>query len=74
MLMDERHALLGLIVALDPPPPSVLHEMYRHGTVQLDPGLQVPRIRWITTRDLARGDIELLPRKRAPLELELMAA
>jgi len=72
-LMHERHALLGLIVALDPPPPFALRQLYRCGTVRVDAELSVPRIRWITTRDLALGNIDLLPRKRRPLELELAA-
>jgi hypothetical protein len=73
--MIERHgASLGLVVALDEPSPAVLSEIYRHGTTAISPGTHTPRIRVVTPRELARGDVDLLPAKKTPEILELRAA
>lgn len=73
-MMRHHGASLGLVVALDEPSAATLDAIYRHGTVALPPEKRVPRIRVITTRDLARNHIDLLPAKRQPKAIELLAA
>jgi len=73
-MMRDRGASLGLVVALDSPSVTTLDAIYRHGTVALSRDLRVPRIRVVTTRDLAREDINLIPTRREPEALELVAA
>jgi len=73
--MMERHgAPLGIVVALDEPSASTLDAIYAQGTTAMSAGVRVPRIRVVTARDLARDAVELLPRKRRPEALELLAA
>ena len=73
--MMERHsASLGLIVTLEEPTAASLDAIYQHGTIALSGDLWVPRIRIVTTHDIVRENIELLPTKRQPQELELRAA
>lgn len=73
-MIRHHSASLGLLVALDEPSAATLDAIYRHGTVALSPELAAPRIRVVTTRDLARDDIDLLPTKWQPEALELLAA
>jgi hypothetical protein len=68
-MMERTNASLGWIVASDSPSPHALDAIYRHGTVALAPGVSTPRIRVVTSRDLARNTIDLLPAKQAPDEL-----
>jgi hypothetical protein len=73
-MMERHNASLGLVVALDEPSAATLDEIYRHGTIQLSPELRAPKIRVVTTRDLARAEIDLLPTRREPNALEVLAA
>lgn len=73
--MMRRHgASLGLVVALDEPSAAALEAIYLQGTLTLAGGLRAPRIRVVTTRDLVRDDVELLPTRRRPEALELLVA
>jgi hypothetical protein len=73
--MMERHdASLGVIVAFDEPTAAILDAIYHFGTVTLAKDVRAPRIRVVTTHDLARDDVLLLPTKRQPEELALLAA
>jgi hypothetical protein len=73
-MMEHHSASLGLIVAFDEPSATTLDAIYRHGTVTLADDVRVPKIRLVTSRDLARNEIDLLPTKRLPQALELHAA
>lgn len=73
-MMQQLNASLGLVVAFDEPSAATLDAIYRHGTITLPRGLRAPRIRVVTSRDLARNEIELVPTKRQPESLELSAA
>lgn len=73
-IMSELGASLGLIVCLEDPPAHTWSAVYHQGKLQLPGGLWMPRIRLITTRELVRGDVDLLPAHTAPEELELVAA
>jgi hypothetical protein len=73
-MMQLHGASLGVVVALHEPTAATLDAIYRHGTVALSRDLWVPRIRVVTTRDLARDNVQLLPSKRQPEALELLAA
>lgn len=72
-MMDHHGASLGLVVAFDDPSATTLDAIYHHGTVTLARGHWAPRIRVVTSRDLARDDIDLLPTKWQPAALELHA-
>jgi uncharacterized membrane-anchored protein len=72
-LMDAQRALLGLILALDEPSQAARAAAYEHGSVDLGSGHHVSKIRMLTSRDLVRRDIELLPGAE-PEELQLAAA
>lgn len=72
-LMRRVGASLGLIVCLDDPPAEAWGAIYRLGLVELPGGLWTSRIRVVTTRELARGDIELLPGRTQPDEVKLAA-
>jgi hypothetical protein len=72
--MLERHkASVGIIVALDSPSAATLDAIHRHGTIALSSEVRAPKIRVITTRDLVRNDIRLIPTREEPEELELLA-
>jgi hypothetical protein len=73
-MMAEQDASFGIIVALDQPSAAALDVIRDHGTIMLSHEVRVPRIRVLTARDLARGDVDLLPRKQRPQALELLAA
>lgn len=73
-MMARHDALLGVIVALDDPSAVILDAIYQHGTVALLGDLRAPKIRVVTTRDLARGYIALLPTTQLPQEIALLAA
>jgi hypothetical protein len=72
-LMADLDASLGLLVGVDEPTPETWNAVYRQGRLELPGGLWIPRLRVLTTRDLAREDVDLLPERRAPDELELLA-
>lgn len=73
-MMDQHSASLGLVIAFEEPSAAALEAIYRHGTVVLPRDLRASKIRVVTSRDLARDELELVPTKRQPETLELVAA
>ena len=73
-MMDQHSASLGLVVAFDEPSAAALDAIYRHGTVVLPLDVRAPKIRVVTSRDLARNELDLVPTKWQPETLELVAA
>jgi hypothetical protein len=73
-LMNHYKASIGLLVALDAPSARTLDAIYRHGTVALSSQVRASRIRVVTTRDLGRNNIELVPTSWKPETLEVLAA
>jgi hypothetical protein len=53
---------------------GVVVDLVIPGTVALSGDLRAPKVRVVTTRDLARGYIGLLPTTQLPQEIALLAA
>lgn len=73
-MMEYHGASFGLLVALDEASAATLDAIHGYGTVALPSEAPVPRIRIVTTRSLVRERVELLPKKRKPTSLQLLAA
>lgn len=73
-VMRHLEATLGLLVGLDEPSAHTRSAVVAEGGVELPGGHWTPRVRVITTRELARADAQLLPSQEAPERLELLAA
>jgi len=73
-IMHDVNATLGFLVGLDEPLAHTWNAIVAEGGLELSRGVWTPRVRVMTTRDLARGDVELLPSHQAPERLELLAA
>ncbi len=61
LALVNEHDVYAATVALDAPSARTLDAVYRHGTVALSSPVRASRIRVVTTRDLARKNIELVP-------------